>query len=378
MYSKFLELEPGKQKRIINAALKEFAQNGYEKASTNEIVKQAEISKGLLFHYFGSKKGLFLFLYDYTSKVFIEEFLEPINLEERNILARWRQYSLLKFDLIHKYPEMFNFIIVANQIQPDEIQEEMQNRNRDILTLGYEKLFGNIDKSKFRDDIDVEKVLHIIKWTMDGFANVEQQKMKMSDPSGMDFDGMLAELHKRLAYVPSDVSLWPNLTDGEVIDLLAKLRGNLDTKRRKELIERFDFDPSKKCRTYSKGNRQKVAIISAFVSDVSLLVLDEPTTGLDPLIEMVFQECVLDAKKDGKTVFLSSHILAEVEKLCDRVSIIKEGTIVEAGTLAEFRHFTRTVITADTEKQVGGLAQLSGVYNVQTEGKRVTFSADSD
>lgn len=185
------------------------------------------------------------------------------------------------------------------------------------------------------------------------------------------------ELHKQLAYVPSDVSLWPNLTGGEVIDLLAKLRGSLDMKRRSELIERFDFDPSKKCRTYSKGNRQKVAIISALVSDVSLLILDEPTTGLDPLMERVFQECVRNATKEGKTVFLSSHILAEVEKLCDRISIIKDGVIVESGTLAELRHFTRTIITADTEKQVEGLSNLNGVDDVQIDGTRVTFSVET-
>jgi ABC-2 type transport system ATP-binding protein len=186
------------------------------------------------------------------------------------------------------------------------------------------------------------------------------------------------ELHKRLAYVPSDVNLWPNLTGGEVIDLLAKLRGNLDIKRREELIKRFDFDPSKKCHTYSKGNRQKVALIAAFVSDVDLFILDEPTTGLDPLMELVFQECVINAKKEGKTVFLSSHILSEVEKLCDRVSIIKDGVIVESGTLDELRHLKRITITADTEKHIQGLSLLKGVHNVKAEGNRTTFSVDAE
>lgn len=186
------------------------------------------------------------------------------------------------------------------------------------------------------------------------------------------------ELHKRLAYVPSDVSLWPNMTGGEVIDLLAGLRGSLDKKRRAELIERFSFDPTKKCRAYSKGNRQKVAIIAAFVSDVELYVLDEPTSGLDPLMEMVFQQCVNEAKQAGKTVFLSSHILAEVEKLCDRISIIKDGKIVEAGTLAELRHFTGTSITVETERPLDGLSSLRGVHNVRTDGMKVSFNADSE
>jgi ABC-2 type transport system ATP-binding protein len=186
------------------------------------------------------------------------------------------------------------------------------------------------------------------------------------------------ELHKKLAYVPSEVNLWPNLTGGEVIDLLAKLRGGLDSKRRAELIQLFDLDPSQKCRAYSKGNRQKVAIISAFVSDVPLLILDEPTSGLDPLMEMTFQECIRSAKKAGRTVFLSSHILAEVEKLCDRVSIIKDGAIVETGSLADLRHFTRTTISVETAKPVDGLAGLIGVYNVQADGLRVTFSVDAD
>lgn len=185
-------------------------------------------------------------------------------------------------------------------------------------------------------------------------------------------------LHRRLAYVPSDVSLWPNLTGGEVIDLLAKLRGRLDVKRRNQLIDQFGLDPRKKCRTYSKGNRQKVAIIAALVSDVELYLLDEPTSGLDPLMENVFQAQVRAAQSAGKTVFLSSHILAEVEQLCDRVSIIKDGRIVESGTLAELRHFTRTNLTAETVRPVTGLAQLPGVHNSQVDGARISCSVDTD
>lgn len=185
------------------------------------------------------------------------------------------------------------------------------------------------------------------------------------------------ELHKRMAYVPSDVNLWPNLTGGEVIDLLARLRGELNKSRRTELLERFNLDPTKKCRTYSKGNRQKVAIIAAFVSDVELFILDEPTTGLDPLMEAVFQQCIAEAKQAGKTVLLSSHILAEVEALCDRVSIIKGGKIVESGTLNELRHLTRTSITAQTTKPVERLSELSGVHDVKVDGLSIKFSVDS-
>ncbi|GGC68085.1 ABC transporter ATP-binding protein [Hoyosella rhizosphaerae] len=185
-------------------------------------------------------------------------------------------------------------------------------------------------------------------------------------------------LHKRLAYVPGDVELWPNLTGGEAIDLLARLRGGVDTKRRNELIDKFDLNPAKKGRTYSKGNRQKVAIIAALASDVELLLLDEPTAGLDPLMETVFQEVILDAKAQGKTVLLSSHILAQVEKLCDRISIIRLGEIVQSGTLAEMRHLTRTTVEATTKTPAGELATHPGVHDLTTEGDRVHFTVDGD
>ena len=146
---------------------------------------------------------------------------------------------------------------------------------------------------------------------------------------GLDAWKDAVEIHRNVAYVPGEVNLWPNLTGGEVIDLFIKLRASNNKNRREELIERFDLDPSKKCRTYSKGNRQKVALVAAFASDADLYILDEPTSGLDPLMEKVFQECVMEAKKEGKSVLLSSHILSEVEKLCDRVSIIRQGKIIE-------------------------------------------------
>ncbi|MEV4807321.1 ABC transporter ATP-binding protein [Nonomuraea sp. NPDC049421] len=186
------------------------------------------------------------------------------------------------------------------------------------------------------------------------------------------------ELHRRLAYVPGDVELWPNLTGGEAIDLLGRLRGGLDETRRAELIERFQLDPTKKGRTYSKGNRQKVALVAAFAADVELLILDEPTSGLDPLMEAIFQDIVAEARAAGRTVLLSSHILSQVEKLADRVSIIRQGKIVQAGTLAELRHLTRTTVEAVTAAPVSGLATLPGVHDAETEHGQVRFSVDAE
>src|SRR3954467_1307101 len=162
-------------------------------------------------------------------------------------------------------------------------------------------------------------------------------------------------LHRRLAYVPGDVNLWPALTGGEAIDLLGRLRGGLDPRRRAELLERFELDPTKKGRAYSKGNRQKVALVAALASDTELLVLDEPTSGLDPLKEAVFQACIEETREAGRRVLLSSHILAEVEKLCDHVTIIRAGRTVETGTLSELRHLTRTSIAFETLREPVGL-----------------------
>jgi len=186
------------------------------------------------------------------------------------------------------------------------------------------------------------------------------------------------ELHRRLAYVPGDVSLWPNLTGGEAIDLLSRLRGSADKARKAELLERFELDPTKKGRTYSKGNRQKVALVAALASDVELLVLDEPTSGLDPLMETVFQECIAEAKAAGRSVLLSSHILAEVEKLCDTVTIIRAGRAVQSGTLAELRHLTRTTITASVDGAPAQLAAVPGVHDLQVDSDVVTFDVDPD
>ena len=184
-------------------------------------------------------------------------------------------------------------------------------------------------------------------------------------------------LHRRLAYVPGDVTLWPKLSGGEIIDLFGRLRGDLDPRRREELLERFQLDPTKKARTYSKGNRQKVGLVAALASDAELLILDEPTSGLDPLMEAVFQECIREVKAEGRTVLLSSHILAEVEALCDRVSIIRAGRREESGTLAELRHLTRTTIVAETERSPDGLAGLPGVHGLQAADHSVRFDVDT-
>ena len=185
------------------------------------------------------------------------------------------------------------------------------------------------------------------------------------------------ELHRRLAYVPGEVNLWPNLTGGEAIDLFGNLRGGLDPARRAELLERFELDPTKKGRTYSKGNRQKVALVAALASDVELLLLDEPTSGLDPLKGEVFRECIEELRQVGKTVLLSSHILAEVEVLCDRVTIIRVGKTVESGSLADLRHLTRTSIAVETAQSPAGLAALEGVHALHVEDHRARFDVDT-
>lgn len=185
------------------------------------------------------------------------------------------------------------------------------------------------------------------------------------------------ELHRNLAYVPGDVELWPSLTGGEAIDLFARFRGGIAPQRKAELCERFDLDPTKKGRTYSKGNRQKVALVSALASDVDLLLLDEPTAGLDPLMEAVFQECIRGAKTDGKTVLLSSHLLSQVEALADRISIIRQGTVVEAGSLSELRHLTRTTVEAVTVEPPTGLDAMPGVHGLTIDSRTVRCDVEN-
>ncbi|UOX90655.1 ABC transporter ATP-binding protein [Amycolatopsis sp. FBCC-B4732] len=184
-------------------------------------------------------------------------------------------------------------------------------------------------------------------------------------------------LHRRLAYVPGEVSLWPNLTGGEVIDLLGRLRGGSDPVRRKRYLDRFELDPRVKGHAYSKGNRQKVAVVAALASDVELLLLDEPTAGLDPLMEEVFRECVREERERGRTILLSSHILSEAEALCDRVSIIRGGKLVDSGSLDDLRHLTRTTITARLAGSPDGLATLPGVHDVVVDGADVRLTVDT-
>ena len=186
------------------------------------------------------------------------------------------------------------------------------------------------------------------------------------------------ELHRQIAYVPGDVTLWPSLTGGETIDLLARMRGGIDEKRRAELVERFDLDPHKKARTYSKGNRQKVSLISAFSSHARLLLLDEPSSGLDPLMENVFQQCVGEARDRGTTVLLSSHILAETEALCERVTIIRAGKAVESGSLDSMRHLSRTSIKAEMVGDPGDLTRIKGVEDVTIDGNTLRAQVDSE
>jgi len=186
------------------------------------------------------------------------------------------------------------------------------------------------------------------------------------------------EIHKRIAYVPGDVNLWPNLTGGEVIDLFVNLRGTYNKDLRSRLISDFDLDPTKKCRTYSKGNRQKVALVAAFASEADLYILDEPTSGLDPLMEQVFQAYVLEVKGRGNGIFLSSHIMSEVERLCDRVGIIRNGELVQVGTLDELRHLTRYAMTVTTERTIEGLDKLPGIYNIHQEQHGLCFHVDID
>ena len=190
-------------------------------------------------------------------------------------------------------------------------------------------------------------------------------------------------LHRRLAYVPGDVTLWPTLTGGQVIDLLGQLRGGLDPARKTQLLDRFELDPTKKARAYSKGNRQKVALVAALASDAELLILDEPTSGLDPLMEAAFRESAEEERARGRTMLLSSHILSEVEALCDRVTIIRAGRTVETGSLAQLRHLTRTSVAAELAGPAAGLDQLTGVHDLvvdatQDGGSRVRCEVDSD
>ncbi|HEY7939523.1 MAG TPA: ABC transporter ATP-binding protein [Acidimicrobiales bacterium] len=185
---------------------------------------------------------------------------------------------------------------------------------------------------------------------------------------GLDARRQAVEAHRRLAYVPGEVSLWPSLTGGETLHLLGEVQGRVDTAYRTELIERFDLDPSRKVRAYSKGNRQKLMLIAALAARPDLLLLDEPTSGLDPLMEQAFRHCVHEARERGQTLFLSSHILSEVEALCDRVAILRQGRLVEIGTLSEMRHLTALSVEATFDGSVPDLSRVAGVSVVTVDG----------
>ena len=234
------------------------------------------------------------------------------------------------------------------------------------LKVNEGEVFGYIGPNGAGKTTTIRVLLGILQAT-DGAAKV----------FGKDAWRDAVEIHRRIAYVPGDVNLWPNLTGGEVVDLFVSLRGKYDKARREKLLKMFELDPSKKCRTYSKGNRQKVALVAAFASDADLFILDEPTSGLDPLMEQIFQECVLEQKNKGKGIFLSSHILSEVERLCDRVGIIREGRLVETGTLSELRHLTRITMNVETEKPVDGLENMKGVHGIITQRDSISFQVDS-
>ncbi|WP_336878566.1 ABC transporter ATP-binding protein [Staphylococcus nepalensis] len=195
---------------------------------------------------------------------------------------------------------------------------------------------------------------------------------------GKDVHKHAVEVHKHIAFVPGDVNLWPNLTGGEIIDFFLNLHGRANHERKETLIKQFELDVSKKCKSYSTGNRQKVALIAAFSIDADLYILDEPTSGLDPLMEDVFQKCIEEIKSQNKSVLLSSHILSEVEKLCDRVSIIRKGQIVETGTLDEMRHLTRMHFIVESTQALSHLSQVPGVHNLTQEDETYYFKVDSE
>jgi ABC-2 type transport system ATP-binding protein len=238
---------------------------------------------------------------------------------------------------------------------------------RDIdMTVDRGEVYGFIGPNGAGKTTTIRILLGILKATK-GHATI----------FGKDVWRDAVEIHKRVAYVPGEINLWPNLTGGEVIDFLIRLRKSDIPDRKDELIELFDLDPTKKCRTYSKGNRQKVALIAALAAPADLYIFDEPTSGLDPLMDRVFQQCVLDIKDEGKTVLLSSHILSEVERLCDRLSIIRDGRIIESGSMDELRHLTRTAMVVETARAIEGIEDLDGIHNVEVTNRKTSFSVDT-
>ena len=233
------------------------------------------------------------------------------------------------------------------------------------LTVEQGEVFGFIGPNGAGKSTTIRTIIGVLK-PSEGSVSV----------FGLDAWEEAMAIHRRIAYVPGEMNLWPNLTGGEIIDLLLTMRGSVNRKRRDALIERFAFDPTKKFRNYSKGNRQKVALIAAFSSDADLFILDEPTSGLDPLMVRVFQECIHEIKEEGKTVFLSSHILSEVDRLCDCVAIIREGTIIEAGELKTLKHLTAMQYRVRTKKPLVGLETLPGITDIHEEEGDIVFRVE--
>lgn len=248
-----------------------------------------------------------------------------------------------------------------------------------IRTVGLSKNYGGVDALK---DLDLEvvpgEVLGYLGPNGAGKTTTIRLLLGLIQPTGgraeifgFDCQRQPVDAHRRLAYVAGEASLWPSLTGAETLHLLAQVQGQVDVTYRDELIERFALDPSKKVRTYSKGNRQKVILIAALMARPDLLVLDEPTSGLDPLMEQAFRHCVQEAKERGQTVFLSSHILSEVEALCDRIGILRGGKLVEMGTLADMRHLSSLTVEATFDASVPDLSHVPGVSSIQVEGRVV-------
>lgn len=233
------------------------------------------------------------------------------------------------------------------------------------LTVNQGEIYGFIGPNGAGKSTTIKILLGLLKAT-EGSTKI----------FGLDAFNDAKEIHKRIAYVPSEAKLWDNLTGGEVIDILLNLSGNIDISLKNSLIERFNLDISKKCRTYSKGNKQKVLLIAALAANVDLYILDEPTTGLDPLMEKVFQEYILELKKQGKTVFLSSHILSEVEKVCDKIAIIKEGKIIDTGSLEQMRHLTKTKVSIKSIRNLN--LNIDGITNIKKENNQITFLVESN
>ena len=248
-----------------------------------------------------------------------------------------------------------------------------------IRIAGLSKRFGDVDALRDLDlEVDEGDVLGYLGPNGAGKTTTIRLLLGLIRPSagraeifGLDCQRQVVEVHRRIAYVPGEASLWPSLTGAETLHLLGRVHGQVDPAYRDELVARFDFDPSKKVRTYSKGNRQKLILIAALMTRPPLLVLDEPTSGLDPLMEQAFRRCVHEARERGQTIFLSSHLLSEVEALCDRVGILRDGRLVEMGTLAEMRHLSALTVEATFDGPVPELAGVPGVSSVDVQGSVV-------